>query len=133
MSNGFRYERQLADKLEQEGWHVERVASSGRRKNSVCDLVGIKDGVPYLIEVKTRKGNVFYTKAFKKDLERMIKTAKRVKAVPLLVVLFKRKGWRFVELKNIPQVITYYRYSYIQWLKKKNKLQKDMVQRNMAK
>ena len=100
MPDGFRYERSLADKLEAEGWHVERVSSSGCRKNSVCDLVGIKDGRPYLIEVKSRKGIIFYTKSYEKDLKDLVKTARKCGAIPLLAVLFKRRGWNFVELNK---------------------------------
>jgi len=106
MPSGFRYERQLADKLENEGWHVERVASSGRRKNSVCDLVGIKDGKAYLIEVKTRNRKGFYIKKFEDDLKELREVATKVNAVPFLAVLIKRRGWKFFDLReNIPNVI----------------------------
>ena len=106
MPSGFRYERKLADKLENEGWHVERVASSGRRKNSVCDLVGIKNGNPYLIEVKTRNQKGFYTKKFEGDLKELKEVAIRVDAIPILAVLIKRQGWKFFDLReNIPKTV----------------------------
>ena len=106
MPNGFRYERKLADKMEKEGWHVERVASSGRRKNSVCDLVGIKDGKAYLIEVKTRNRKGFYTKKFEDDLKELKEVAIKVNAVPILAVLIKRQGWKFFDLReNMPNVV----------------------------
>jgi Holliday junction resolvase len=107
MPSGFRYERKLADKLEKEGWHVERVASSGRRINSVCDLVGIKSGKPHLFEVKSRKVKVFYTKKFRKELMRLMRVARRCGAIPVLAVLFKRRGWKFVELKKIPRIVKF--------------------------
>jgi len=105
MVDGFRYERKLADKLEQEGWHVERVSSSGSRNNSVCDLVGIKDGKAYLIEVKTRNTKVFYTKPFERNLTEIVKVSEKCKAIPLLAVLFKRRGWKFIQLNSIPKKI----------------------------
>jgi Holliday junction resolvase len=106
MPNGFRYERKLADKLEKEGWHVERVASSGRRRNSVCDLVGIKSGTAYLVEVKTRNKKGFYAKPFQNDLQNLKDVAAKVGAVPLLAVLIKRKGWEFFDLREgIPQTV----------------------------
>lgn len=108
MPDGFRYERKLADKLELEGWHVERVASSGKRRNSVCDLVGIKDGVSHLIEVKSRKGKIFYTKPYREDLITLIEIANKVKAKPMLAVLFKRYGWKLIELEKIPRLIKYF-------------------------
>lgn len=99
------HERELADKLENEGWHVERVAASGRRENSVCDLVGIKDGVPYLIEVKTTWDDVF--RVPQDQISRLIETSLRCRAIPLLAVLFKRRGWKFLELNEIPKVVRY--------------------------
>ena len=107
MPSGFRYERKLADKLEQEGWHVERVASSGKRRNSVCDLVGIKSGIAHLFEVKSRKGKIFYTKQYRKELKRLVKVARKCGAVPILAILFKRRGWKIVELKRIPKVVKF--------------------------
>jgi len=107
MPSGFRYERKLADKLEEEGWHVERVASSGKRKNSVCDLVGVKNGIPYLMEVKTRKGTVFYTRSYIDHLENLVKVANKCKAIPMLMILFKRHGWKFLELNKIPKVVKF--------------------------
>jgi Holliday junction resolvase len=106
MIDGFTYERKLADKLEKDGWHVERVASSGRRRNSVCDLVGVKNGKAYLIEVKTRNKRGFYIKKFGNDLEKLRKVAIKVDAVPILAVLIKRKGWKYFDLReNIPNVV----------------------------
>lgn len=106
MPSGFRYERKLADKLEQEGWHVERVASSGRRRNSICDLVGVKNGKAYFIEVKTRNRRGFYIKKFENDLKELREMAIKVDAVPILAVLIKRQGWKFFDLReNIPNVI----------------------------
>lgn len=106
MIDGFKYERSLADRLEKEGWHVERVASSGRRRNSVCDLVGIKNGKAYLVEVKTRNKRGFYKKKFENDLKKLRDIAIKVDAVPILAVLIKRRGWKFFDLReNIPNVI----------------------------
>jgi len=106
MIDGFKYERKLADKLEKDGWHVERVASSGKRRNSVCDLVGVKNGKAYLIEVKTRNRRGFYTKKFEDDLKKLREVAIKVDAIPILAVLIKRHGWKFFNLKEtIPKVI----------------------------
>lgn len=106
MPNGFRYERKLADKLENEGWHVERVASSGRRKNSVCDLVGVKNSKAYFIEVKTRNKKGFYIKPFESDLQKLVIVSNRVGAIPILAVLIKRHGWKFFDLReSMPNVV----------------------------
>jgi len=104
--DGFVYERKLANKLEKEGWHVERVASSGRRRNSICDLVGVKNGKAYFIEVKTRNRRGFYTKKFESDLKKLVEVAIKVGAVPILAVLIKRRGWKFFDLREeIPNVV----------------------------
>lgn len=109
MVSGTLYERKLADKLENFGFHVERVASSGGRRNSVCDLVGIKEGKVFLIEVKSRRGGVFYANHLMNDFERLIETSERCGAIPLLAILFKRKGWKFIELEknNIPSKVSF--------------------------
>lgn len=41
--------------MEGKGFHTERVASSGKRVNSVCDVVLFKLGQAYLAEVKATK------------------------------------------------------------------------------
>ncbi len=43
-----------------------------------------------------------------KELKRLVGVAKKCGAVPVLAVLFKRRGWKFVELrKRIPKFVKY--------------------------
>ena len=91
------YEREFCEYAESIGFHAERVAGSGLRKKSVCDVVLIRDGQSYLVEVKSTREKTFYV-SDKRDtrerLDELINAAKKSGAIPLLAVRFKSKGRR---------------------------------------
>jgi Holliday junction resolvase len=55
MINGSDGERELAKRLEDEGWAVVRVAGSGSAQRASCDLVAINHSAILFIECKTYK------------------------------------------------------------------------------
>lgn len=92
------YEREFCEYAESKGFHAERVAGSGLREKSVCDVVLIKDGQGYLVEIKSTKDNVYYVSdkpGIKERLIELINIAEKCGAIPLLAVRFKgkRKIW----------------------------------------
>lgn len=92
-----RYEREFCEYAENEGFHAERVAGSGLRKKSVCDVVLIKDGQGYLVEVKSTRDKTFYVSDkpdTRERLNELIKVANKSGAIPLVAVRFKHRGKR---------------------------------------
>jgi Holliday junction resolvase len=91
-----RYEREFCRFASSKGFHAERVAGSGLRKASVCDVVLIKRGKGYLVEIKSTRDKVYYLsdkQGVRERIEKLIEVASRCKAIPLLAVRFKRRGW----------------------------------------
>ena len=89
------YEREFCEYSEKEGFHAERVAGSGRREKSVCDIVLVKDGQGYLVEVKSTKDKTYYVSNIpntRARLNELIKVSKKSGAIPLLAVRFKHRG-----------------------------------------
>ena len=104
-AKGSRRERQFLEKLTKEGYLCHRIAGSGVGSTAICDIIAIKDGVPHLIEVKSRK-KVYYTRESKVQLEELVKAAKRVGAKPVLAVKLNNKEWKTFDLSNeIPKVV----------------------------
>jgi Holliday junction resolvase len=96
---GTDYEREFCKYAESKGFHAERIAGSGAREKSVCDVVLIKDGKGYLVEVKSTKDKVFYLSdkpCVKEKARELVKVARSCKAVPLIAVRFKGKEKRWV-------------------------------------
>lgn len=99
---GTSYEREFCKYAESKGFHAERIAGSGARERSVCDVVLIKNGKGYLVEVKSTKDKVFYLSdkpGVKERIREMIKVARSCKAVPLIAVRFKGKEKKWVVRK----------------------------------
>ena len=89
------YEREFCECAENKGFHAERVAGSGLRQKSVCDVVLIKDGQGYLVEVKSTKDKTYYVSDkpdTRERLNELIKVANKSGAIPLLAVRFKHRG-----------------------------------------
>ena len=104
-AKGSRRERQLVEFLNKKGYVCHRVAGSGHMESATCDLVAIKRGKAYLIEVKSRK-KVFYTKSHLAQLETMIKEAKKCGATPLLAVKINYKPWKIIDIsKQVPRKV----------------------------
>lgn len=87
------YERQCRDYLFSNvvNCHIERVAGSGSQENAVCDLIMLTLLNKYLIEVKATK-EIKYCFCGEQR-KKLIETAVRVGAVPILAVRFKRRKW----------------------------------------
>jgi len=94
---GSRRERELIDKLTKEGYIVHRVAASGAKNEAVCDLVAVKEGVPYFIECKARK-KAYYPNENKEQLKKLAQIANSCRAIPLLAIKLDRKEWEIKEL-----------------------------------
>ena len=104
-AKGSRRERQLVGFLNKKGYVCHRVAGSGHMESATCDLVAIKHGKAYLVEVKSRK-KIFYTKQHLPQLETMIKEAKRCGAKPLLAVKINYNPWEIIDIsKKIPKKV----------------------------
>ncbi len=103
---GSRRERELLEKLTREGFIVHRVAGSGLGEEAVCDLIAIKNGIPHLIECKSRK-NAYYTKDNKIQLRHLMRIADSCKAKALLAVKLNYKDWQIFDLleEGIPEKV----------------------------
>ncbi|MEM4311974.1 MAG: hypothetical protein QXX95_06265 [Nitrososphaerales archaeon] len=92
---GRNYEREFCDYAPSKGYHAERVAGSGLRKDSVCDVILIKDGRVFLVEVKSTRDYVYYLsdkQGVRDRIKKLIKVSKRCGATPLVAVRFKGKN-----------------------------------------
>jgi Holliday junction resolvase len=104
-SKGSRRERELLEFLTKQGYVVHRVAGSGMKEESICDLVAVKDGSVQFIECKSRI-RVYYPKEHTGQLSELIRISKSCKAKPILAVKLNYKDWQFFELENgIPKKV----------------------------
>jgi Holliday junction resolvase len=71
--------------MKERGFHTERVAASGRRKHSVCDLIMFSKSEVFMVEVKSTKEAKFRMRG----LHGVIEIAQEYNVVPLLAVYFK--------------------------------------------
>ena len=79
------YERDFCDLMDKQGHHAERVASSGRRKNSVCDVIVISTNRTYLVEIRATKSKTYRIS----NLHGIVEVSSRYNVVPLIAVRFK--------------------------------------------
>lgn len=104
-AKGSRRERELLDKLAKDGFLCHRIAGSGRGETAICDIIAIKDGVPHLIEVKSRK-KIYYPRDHHPQLKELISVAKKVKAKPMLAVKLNYRDWQMFDLhEGIPKKV----------------------------
>ena len=71
--------------MKEQGFHTERVAASGRRKYSVCDLIMFSKNEVFMVEVKSTKEEKFRMRG----LHGIVETALDYNVIPLLAVYFK--------------------------------------------
>jgi Holliday junction resolvase len=71
--------------MKERGFHTERVAASGRRKHSVCDLIMFSKNEVFMVEVKSTKEKKFRIR----ELHGVIEIAQEYNVIPLLAVYFK--------------------------------------------
>lgn len=98
MRRGYDAELELANRYCLPGSHAERVAASGGRQRSVCDVVAVVHGQAVFIEVKATSAPVLHASRFRDRLEKLRERALDCGALPLLAVLFRRRGWLLVPL-----------------------------------
>ena len=79
------YERDFCNLMKEQGYHTERVAASGRRKFSVCDLIMFSKHEVFMVEVKSTKEAKFRIHG----LHGVVEIASEYNVVPLLAVYFK--------------------------------------------
>lgn len=99
-----KYEREFCEYVESMGFHAERVAGSGLRQKSVCDVVLIKDGQGYLVEIKSTRDKTYYVSdkpGVKERLMELINVANKCGALPLLAIRFKGKKKVWI-IKKLP-------------------------------
>ncbi|WP_338600604.1 Holliday junction resolvase Hjc [Sulfolobus tengchongensis] len=102
---GTSVEREVVSKLREKGFAVLRAPASGsKRKDSVPDIVALKNGVIILIEMKSRKdGNKIYVK--REQAEGIIEFAK--KSGGLLFLGIKKPGiLKFVPFEKLRRTET---------------------------
>lgn len=104
-AKGSRRERQLLEKLSKDGYLCHRIAGSGVGETAICDIIAIKNGIPHLIEVKSRK-KVYYPSGHAAQFNELIKTAHNAGAKPVLAVKINYKDWQFFDLHDgVPEKV----------------------------
>lgn len=85
LKSHLQYERDFCNLMKEQGFHTERVAASGRRKYSVCDVILFSKEKVYLVEVKSTAEEKFKMRG----LHGIIEKANEFNISPLLAVYFK--------------------------------------------
>ncbi len=98
MSNkakGSRVERELVELFTKKGWRAVRVAGSGVKDESPCDLLAAKPGRKgHVVEVKSsRKSNIYISK---EQINDFVTFAYTIGLAPVLAVKFNYEGWLFL-------------------------------------
>lgn len=87
MTKGDRYERQLVSQFADEGWYVQRAASSGAAtSNPLPDVVAARDGVRYVCEVKFTSSSRVYVD--EREIDELAWCARHLDAKPRIVARF---------------------------------------------
>jgi len=105
-AKGSRRERELLEILSNRGHLCHRIAGSGKGETAICDIIAIKDGIPHLFEVKSRK-KVYYPRNDHEQLNTLIQVSKKVGAKAMLAVKINFKDWQYFDLheQGIPQKV----------------------------
>lgn len=104
-AKGSRRERELLEKLSKEGFLCHRIAGSGAGDTAICDIIAIKDGIPHLVEVKSRK-KIYYPKQHSAQFDELVRVAKRSGARPVLAVKLNYKDWQMFDLcDGVPEKV----------------------------
>lgn len=98
MSNkakGSRVERELVELLTKNNWRSIRVAGSGVKEESPCDIIAGKMGKKgFVIEAKSSKKNRIYIK--KQQIEDFMLFSSMIGLTPAIAVRFNYEGWLFL-------------------------------------
>ncbi|MBI5002088.1 hypothetical protein HZC31_01770 [Candidatus Woesearchaeota archaeon] len=96
------YERKFVQLMLKKGYHCEHVAGSGKGEASVCDCVLFAHSNVYMVEVKATVDKRFYLRdSVRIQLQRLVETATKHNAIPLVAIRFKRKGWNTLDPKFV--------------------------------
>lgn len=106
-AKGSRRERELLDILAKQGHLCHRIAGSGKGETAICDIIAIKDGIPHLFEVKSRK-KIYYPRDDHAQLKNLMDISKKVGAKAVLAVKLNFKDWQFFDLhtQGIPKRVS---------------------------
>ena len=85
LKSHLQYERDFCNLMDEKDFHTERVAASGRRKHSVCDVILFSKSTVFMVEVKSTG----LTKFRVKRLHGVVEKALEFNVMPLLAVYFK--------------------------------------------
>ena len=85
LKSHLQYERDFCNLMKEQGYHTERVAASGRRKHSVCDVILFSKKRTFMVEVKSTSEKKFRIRG----LHGIIEKAQEFNVAPLLAVYFK--------------------------------------------
>ncbi len=98
MSNkakGSRVERELVEIFTENNWRAVRVAGSGVKDESPCDIITAKIGKRgYVVEAKSSKKNRIYIK--KEQIEDFVKFSLMTGLSAVIAVRFNYEGWLFI-------------------------------------
>jgi len=102
MSNktkGSKYERELFQMFIENNFRAVRVAGSGVMENADCDIIAGKKGKKFAIEVKSSKSPLKYIS--KEQVNSFIIFSEIFALRPVIAVRFNRKGWFFLNPKDM--------------------------------
>lgn len=85
LKSHLQYERDFCNMMKEKGYHTERVAASGRRKYSVCDVILFSKSSVFMVEVKSTASPKFRMTG----LHGVVEKALEFNVIPLLAVYFK--------------------------------------------
>ena len=91
MTSGYRYEQMFKKELEKNGFLVIRSAGS-----FFMDLIAVKKGQVFLIEIKSSKSNVHYLNGRCRNQMALLKESEKFGLKSYYAVWFKNKGWKIV-------------------------------------
>src|SRR3989338_9539157 len=99
-AKGSKAERELIELFSEHGWRAVRVAGSGVKEESPCDIIVGKIGKKgYVVECKSSKKTTIYIT--KKQIEDFIVFSKTIGLNPVIAARFNREGWYFLDPLNL--------------------------------
>ncbi|MFH1710807.1 MAG: Holliday junction resolvase Hjc [Nanoarchaeota archaeon] len=96
---GANAERELYQMFIDNSFRAVRVAGSGMMENTSCDLIAGKDGKKYCIECKASKKTSKYIT--KEQISDFLVFSEIIGLEPVVAVKFNRKGWYFLNPKDL--------------------------------
>jgi Holliday junction resolvase len=96
---GTRYERELLHMFYDNGFMPVRIAGSGSVSIPSVDLIVGKAGLVFAIECKSLKKGTKYID--REKINQLLYFANMFGAIPIVGMRFDRRGWFFLEVKDI--------------------------------